>query len=345
MLITKINIRGFNGININLDLGPLTIITGPPGSGKSLVLELLWRVFKGINDKISLDDFPRDLDAKIEITISLDNWVKRKLEEAGYQSDTATISVGFNGNTYVQVIRIGDKEVLVSEYASGRSRVKYPLDVEVADSSLLLNPDGLTPQGQALQLISSASEDYETTLTVVKTLRDYLTSVGVYRVGPYIDFRSQDQGIETQQGDFIGTHGEYIVSILSQLFTDPRRDSETRFLRRLLGELGFRNFRAGWYGGKLVISYIDKRGIAHIGDELPCHAKTILAITTQVMISKRPSILIFENSDYCLSEGLGQVITKVLSSYVDGKQIIMEARNRWLIDELKMPHVVLYSMS
>ncbi|WP_243680514.1 hypothetical protein [Vulcanisaeta souniana] len=88
--------------------------------------------------------------------------------------------------------------------------------------------------------------------------------------------------------DFIGEHGDNLVEVLSQLFTDPRRDPDIRFLRKVLSELGFRNFRAGWYGGELVLSYVDKRGgLVHIGDELPCHMKTMLALITQLMVARR----------------------------------------------------------
>ncbi|WP_243674683.1 ATP-binding cassette domain-containing protein [Vulcanisaeta distributa] len=85
MLITRLNIKGgFNGVNVNIETGPLTVITGPPGSGKSMIIELLWRVFRGIRDRVILEDLSRVGDARVEITISLDDRVKRKLEEVGY---------------------------------------------------------------------------------------------------------------------------------------------------------------------------------------------------------------------------------------------------------------------
>ncbi len=107
---------------------------------------------------------------------------------------------------------------MVAEFRSGVSRVKYPLDVDVIDASILLNPDGLAPKEQALQLVGSASEDYETALSVIKAIREYLLSVGIYKMGPYIDFRGRVKSTEASQLDFIGEHGEHIVEILSQLF-------------------------------------------------------------------------------------------------------------------------------
>lgn len=344
VLISKLVIKGFYGINASLDLGPLTLITGSPGSGKSMVIELLWRVFRGLRDRVAFNDLPRVGDSRIDVTVMLDEWVRRRLEEVGYSGDTATISIDIDDNAQVQVVKVGDKEVLVSEYRDGMSRVKYPVDTEVKDSSLLLNPEGLVPKGQALQLVGSASEDYEATLTVIKALRDYLLSVGAYKLGPYIDFRGESRRPSDEVRDFVGEHGEYVVEALSQLFADPRRDPDVRFLRKVLGELGIRNFRAGWYGGRLVLSYIDRKGVTHMGDELPCHVKTILALTTQLMIARKRAVILLENADYCLSEGLGQVITRLLSNYIDDKQVIMEVRSKWLIDEVRMPHVVLYSI-
>ena len=343
VLITRISIKGFYGINTSIELGPLTIITGPPGSGKSMIIELVWRILRGIRDRLFLEDLVRIGDARIDITMALDDRVRKRLEEVGYQGDSVTISVGFDDG-YTNVVRVGDREVIVTEFRNGVSRVKYPLDVEVADASTLLNPDGLSPKEQALQLVGSASEDYESALSVVRVLRDYLLSVGIYRIGPYIDFRGRVRSADSSHTDFIGEHGEHVVEILSQLFTDPRRDTDVRFLRRTLSELGFRNFRAGWYNGELVISYVDRRGLVHIGDELPCHMKTILALVTQLMVARKPSLIFFENTDYCLSEGLGNTVTKLLSNYIDSRQLIMEVRNKWFIEELKMPHVVLHNM-
>ncbi|WP_237699621.1 hypothetical protein [Vulcanisaeta moutnovskia] len=343
VLVTRLSVKGFYGINTSIDLGPLTIITGPPGSGKSIIIELLWRIFRGIRDRVFLEDLSRIGDARVEVTMALDDRTKKRLEEVGYSGDSVTISVGFDEG-YVSVVKINDKEVLVAEFKSGVSRVKYPLDVEVMDASVLLNPDGLSPKEQALQLVGSASEDYEAALSVIKVLRDYLSTIGAYRMGPYIDFKGRVKNVDASYTDFIGEHGEHIVETLSQLFTDPRRDSDIRFLRKVLGDLGIRNFRAGWYNGELVLSYIDRRGITHIGDELPCHVKTILALITQLIVARRPSLILFENADYCLSEGLGNVITRLLSNYIDGRQLVMEARNKWFIDELRMPHVVLYNM-
>ncbi len=179
---------------------------------------------------------------------------------------------------------------------------------------------------------------------MIKALRDYLLSVGIYRIGPYIDFRGRVKNADASHTDFVGEHGEYVVEVLAQLFTDPRRDSDVRFLRRVLGELGLRNFRAGWYGGELVLSHIDRRGIVHVGDELPCHIKTILALAAQLIVSRRPSVIFVENADYCLSEGLGNTVTRLLSNYIDSRQLVMEVRNKWFVEELKMPHVVQYSM-
>ncbi|WP_188603777.1 hypothetical protein [Vulcanisaeta souniana] len=345
MLIARLSIKGFYGVNIGFDLGPLTVITGPPGSGKTMIIELLWRVFKGVRDRVNLDGFTRVGDARIDMTITLDEWVKRKLEEVGYPGDSVTISIGVDEGGYVQAIKIDNKEIIVTEYRNSLSRVKYPMDVDVADTSILLNPDGLTPKEQALQLVGSASEDFEATLSVIKILRDFIIGLGVYRIGPYIDFRGRSRGTDERYMDFIGEHGDNLVEVLSQLFTDPRRDPDIRFLRKVLSELGFRNFRAGWYGGELVLSYVDKRGLVHIGDELPCHMKTMLALITQLMVARRPSVILFENADYCLSEGLGQAITKFLGNYIDGRQLIMEVRNKWFIDEMKMPHVVLYNVA
>ncbi|WP_243671287.1 hypothetical protein [Vulcanisaeta sp. JCM 16161] len=160
----------------------------------------------------------------------LDDRVKKRLEELGYSGDSVTISVGFDDG-YTSVIKVGEREVMVTEFRNGVSRVKYPLDVEVVDASILLNPDGLSPKEQALQLVGSASEDYEAALSVIKALREYLSSVGIYKVGPYIDFRGRIKNADTSQADFIGEHGEHIIEILSQLFTD-------RGGIRTLGSLG-----------------------------------------------------------------------------------------------------------
>ncbi|WP_243671286.1 hypothetical protein [Vulcanisaeta sp. JCM 16161] len=41
------------------------MITGSPGSGKSMIIELIWRVFRGIRDRLFLEDLPRIGDARL----------------------------------------------------------------------------------------------------------------------------------------------------------------------------------------------------------------------------------------------------------------------------------------
>lgn len=236
MLITKLGIKGFYGVNTNIELGPLTVITGSPGSGKSMIIELVWRFFRGIRERLLLEDLPRVGDARVDITISLDDRVKKKLEEFGYSGDSVTISVSFD-NGYTSVVKVGEREVMVTEFRNGESRVKYPLEVDVIDTSVLLNPDGLSPREQALQLVGSASEDYETALSVIKAIREYLSSIGIYKIGPYIDFRGRVKNADTSQHDFVGEHGEHIIEILSQLFTDQGGIPTLGFLGRSLVSL------------------------------------------------------------------------------------------------------------
>ncbi|WP_069807772.1 ATP-binding protein [Vulcanisaeta thermophila] len=345
MLITKFRVKGFYGLNVSMDLGPLTIVTGPPGSGKSLIIELIRRFINGFKDKVVLDDLAGLEGGSMELTISLNEQVKQKLEDMGHGANYLVISLDVDGTGYTYAVKLDDKEVLVVEGRQGRGRVKYPVNVDVKDASTLLDPGGLTPISSAATLVESESLDYESLLSLVNVLRGFVTTMGIYKLGPYINFRGYSKGAETV-GDYVGEHGEYTLELLSTFFTDPRRDGDVRLMRKVLGELGFRNFRVGWYGGKIVVSYIDKRGVVHIGDELPCYAKTILAITTQLIMSRKPSLILIDNADYCLSEELGPFIAKLLGNYITGdRQVIMEVRSKWLINSLKMPHIVVHNLT
>lgn len=345
MLITRFRVKGFYGLNVNMDLGPLTVITGPPGSGKSLIIELLRRFMENFKVSVFFGDIVKSENGVLELTLSLNEPIKQKLEGMGYKADYLVVTLEVYDTGHVYVIKLDNNEILVVEDRQGHSRVKHPLNVEVKDASIIMDTAGLTPLSNAVGLVESGSSDYENILSLINELRSYVTSISMYKLGPYIDFKGYSKGIVTDT-DYVGEHGEYTLELLSSIFVDPRRDGDVRFLRKVLGELGFRNFRVGWYGGKIVASYMDRKGMVHVGNEPPCHIKSLLAITTQIIMSKRPSLILIDNSDYCLSEELASVITKLMGNYVtNDRQIILEVKNKWFIDSLKMPHIVVQNLT
>ncbi len=341
--MTRVQVRGFYGFNIGVELGPTTIVTGMPGSGKTLLLELIWRVLRGINEELILNDVLKQGEGILKIELNLDKRTRRKLADIGFDADTMAIGLETDGNGHLEYsVFLGNRHLLTVEFNS-KSRVKHPIQYETRCPRRLLDLQCLKAEN-ALTLISNTRLDE--VLGVIEVLRDFLNSIFVYRLGPYIDFKGYSEDVKAIVDDYVGRHGEYTLHILARLYSDPRREGDLRIVRKVMSGIGFKNFRVGWDNGRLVLSYIDVKGIVHIGDEPPCSAKTMLALTAQLIASREPSILLFENLDYCLSEGLGKVISEILSHYTTfGRQVIMEVRGKWLIEELKLPHVVLVSLS
>ena len=347
MIISKIAINEYRGLNLNLNLAPLTIITGSSGSGKSSVLDAITFLFNNLGRKVD-----RNEEFYIEYQIVIDERYRRVLQDLlnnlnhTWIDDKIGIVLEYHKGKFRQLVKINGEEVILLVESNSESRIKIPIEVEVIDGSKVLDSKSLRPRSTtSIELVSNVAEEYGTLMNFIDTLSKYLQEISIVKLGPYIDYDEyvhvKDLNVNT---DFVGTHGEYTIPILSKIYTNPLLSSELNILRKIMKNLGFKNIKAGWIGDGLGLMYIDKRG--KVSSRLPCHAKTILSIGSQLIILKRPSILVIDNADYCLDSRSAEHVAKLITSFIGFKklQIILEVHNQELLKYFTSQYTIIHNI-
>ncbi|GEM_PF-502023 len=347
MIVSKIVIDKYRGLNLNLNLAPLTIITGSSGSGKSSVLDAITLLFNNLGRKVNHND-----EFYIEYQIVIDEKYRRILQDLlnslnhTWIDDKISIVLEYHRGKFRQLVKINGEEVILLVESNNESRIKIPIEVEIVDGSKILDSRSLKPRSTtSIELVGNVAEKYGTLMNLIDTLSRYLREISIVKLGPYIDYDEyvhvKDLNVNT---DFVGTHGEYTIPILSKIYTNPSLSSELNILRKIMRNLGFKNIKAGWIGDGLGLMYIDKRG--KISSKLPCHAKTILSIGSQLIILKKPSILIIDNADYCLDSKSAEYMAKLITSFIGFKklQAILEIHNQELLKYFTGQYTIIHNI-
>jgi predicted ATPase len=344
-MLIRVKSKFANNVEKELDLSPVTLISGFPGIGKSLILKVVYGLLSGIgNDLNSI----LMMEGNVELTFNTSQWrvsdINERLSAVNLPTidGMLTIAVARHENAVEQVIRTDKGTLLVSRRGAEGSFIKVPLDVEVKDAGLFLSAEGLSLKGSnAVQLIDEFATLYETVMDVVRFMSRQLANLRVYYLGPYFDFPPVSK---ISGKSWVGTHGEYTVEVLARLSMEPRMDGKIRFLRKAIDGLGYRRLRAGLVGDGIGITYVDKNNNEIMGGEVPCSLKTILAITTQLMASEAGSIVLIDNMDYCLDEKTSAVLASLLRELGAGKQIIGEIHTTLLSNSVDSNYVTIHTV-
>ncbi len=193
-MLVKVRSRFANDVEKELDLSPITLITGFPGIGKSLVLKTIYGLLSGgVGSDLGLILMPN---GSVELTFNTSQWrldrINDRLSAANLPTidGLITISASRRGNDVEQAVKTDKGTLLVARRGNEGSSIKVPpLDVEVKDGGLFLSIDGLSLRGSnAVQLIDEFASLYETVIDAVKFLADQVGKLRVYYLGPYFDF-------------------------------------------------------------------------------------------------------------------------------------------------------------
>ncbi|GGP20388.1 hypothetical protein GCM10007981_08260 [Thermocladium modestius] len=344
-MLVKVRSRFANDVEKELDLSPITLITGFPGIGKSLVLKTIYGLLSGVGSDLGLILMPN---GSVELTFNTSQWrldrINDRLSAANLPTidGLITISASRRGNDVEQAVKTDKGTLLVARRGNEGSSIKVPLDVEVKDGGLFLSIDGLSLRGSnAVQLIDEFASLYETVIDAVKFLADQVGKLRVYYLGPYFDFPA----VSRVSGEkWVGSHGEHTAEVLARLSMDPKMDGKMRFLRKALDQLGYRRLRAGLMGDGIGITYVDKNGNEVMGGELPCSLKNILTISAQLMASESGSIILVDNMDYCLDEKSSSILASLLKELGAGKQVIGEVHTQLLSNLVDSNYVTIHAV-
>ncbi len=339
-MIVSLSVEEENGVSATINLMPVTLITGTPGSGKSRLINILWSTFSNIggNVKAKINWLGR---VSIMIRAGINNEIAGKITGLELKDTEAHLEyiIEHNGRSLRQIIKTRDKTLLVTEADDSRSMITHPIEAPVTDAWNLAGEDTLrVPEGEASVLISSNEKVLESSRALMNLIRSELLNHKVHMLGPYFEYESKDQSLSHVES--LGKNGEGAIRALAEIFMNPKFDSDVGLLRKAMAKLGYRSLRVGLFNGSLTLGFRDSKGIYRIGAQLPCHLRTILAVSTQVILMNRGDILLVDNLDYCMNNETWDVLMGLLADLARDKYIIAEVHNYELVRRINLSNAV-----
>ncbi|ABW01826.1 ATP-binding protein [Caldivirga maquilingensis] len=339
-MIVSLSVEEEGGVSATINLMPVTLITGAPGSGKSRLINILWNTFSnmGVNAKSKINWLGK---VSIMVRVRINDESAGKVTGLELKDPEAHLEyvIEYNGKSLRQIIKTSDKALLVLEADDSRSMITHPIEAPVADAWSLISEDALrVPEGEASVLISSNEDALESSRVLMGLIRGELMNHRVHMLGPYFEYDGKEQSLS--HVDNIGRNGDGVIRALAEIFMNPRFDSDVGLLRKAMAKLGYRSLRVGLFNGNVALGFRDSKGNYRIGAPLPCHLRTILAVSTQVMLMNRGDILLVDNLDYCMSNETWDVLMSLLAELAKDKYIIAEVHNYELVRRINLSNVV-----
>ena len=339
-MIVSLSVEEENGVSATINLMPVTLITGAPGSGKSRLINILWNTFSnmGANAKSKINWFGK---VSVMVRVKISDELAGKV--TGLELKEPEIHLEYviehDGKSLRQIIKTSDKALLVLEADDSRSMITHPIEAPVTDAWNLIGEDTLrVPEGESSVLISSNEDTLESSRVLMGLIRGELMNHRVHILGPYFEYDGKEQSLS--HVDNIGRNGEGVIRALAEIFMNPRFDSDIGLLRKAMAKLGYKSLRVGLFNGNVALGFRDSKGNYRIGTQLPCHLRTILAVSTQVILMNRGDILLVDNLDYCMSNETWDVLMSLLADLAKDKYIIAEVHNYELVRRINLSNAV-----
>ncbi|WP_291764456.1 hypothetical protein [Caldivirga sp. UBA161] len=339
-MIVSLSVEEEGGVSATINLMPVTLITGAPGSGKSRLINILWNTFSnmGVNAKSRINWIGK---VSVMVRVKINDELTSKVTGLELKDSEVHLEyvVEHNGNSLRQIIKTSDKALLVLEANDSKSMMTHPIEASVADAWSLIGEDALKiPEGEASVLLSGNENALESSRVLMGLIRGELMNHRVHILGPYFEYDSKEQSLSHIEN--ISRNGEGVIRALAEITMNPKFDNDVGLLRKAMAKLGYRSLRVGLFNGNLALGFRDSKGNYRIGVQLPCHLRTILAVSTQVILMNRGDILLVDNLDYCMNNETWGVLMSLLADLAKDKYIIAEVHNYELVRHINLSNAV-----
>ncbi|MEM1611447.1 MAG: AAA family ATPase [Sulfolobales archaeon] len=352
--IHRLIIRNFKSIGepgLDIELKPLTLLFGSQSSGKSNILEALWRFSQLVNNarrgsgfnSISSIAFtepkyedPSLVFHKRQVDRFLAIGVFVRLPDGRFGG----IEAGFKGLVrdgeildYYKAL-VGD-ETIMSVGRIYRGAGLYGLFVEPMEERVELarSPESFDPL--IFQVLGNPSEDLkkrsETAQMIMRSVLDVLSGryvsklVYIPALRGYIPFYGSTGVSIEYYGELegVGINGDRLIAFLTYL-SSPEYMGYLRYIRRWMGELGYSDLWAGFIGGnRLAAKFRDSQLDVILDLFLASYGVRQILFLLVNLFSPYHTIILIEEPEISLHpESVSKLPLIFLDAIKMGKQII-----------------------
>jgi len=330
--LSRVSVR-VGSKEVSIDLAPVTILYG--GRGKSLVLRFT-RLFHSL---VGSALTPRKIlvGESTEASISFNS---AKL-------NSVVVAIGATRSSVYHRYISKSLEVLIESQRVGDRvvhRLKKPVAVELSRGNVFASAESLNPATVAPTLLSDIVDEVEKARVFLNAVGEELRSRKILYLGPYLDPPSVGKTSIVARS-YVGRHGEYLPNVMASIVSKPRGVKALNRIIKLMGSIGVKDLAVGVVKPNRVgVTVVDSLGAKSLS-KCPCTVKALLTLLVQLYVAEPGSIILVENLDYCQNEGTLQVFSKAITDNVGrGIQIIAEFHNEALLEQLKTPYSIAYSV-
>ena len=352
--ITRMCVKNFRSIrNLDMELGPLTVLVGPNASGKSNVLDALRfirdAVARGVDFAISQRDGmdsirhrhrpgrgrPRDVELGVIATfrgVALDyNFVlagnadggyRVKREYGSYKLDTKSGRVDF---------RINEGRVITPKISSDLEMEELGIEDLSFFTIFRAFPTGRSDESQTPRSASRVRSHIG-----LLWVRSGLLSVGFYHGFPNVIREPQKQ----LTAERLDEHGENLASVLREMGRGKRNPRGIRDIRDALSHAlpGITNVTSKPVGGYLVVQFehanIDGgKGIWLDAAQESDGTLRILGLLTAIHQPRRPPLLGIEEPEMAIHPGVLPVLADEFQEASLRMQVVITTHSPDFIDQ------------
>ena len=357
-MLSRFVVKNFKSIGergVDLELKPLTVLFGPQGSGKSNILEILWRFAEVLRGEARLSHLqlvePR-YDRGEELFHREE--VGRKLTIGLYAPDERG-ELGWKVEYWIedalslitQEVTRGEKTVLKVGFVKANRNVIQPVvhdPAELNESLMPVNPEVLKPAAFKLTprppadkgaLTDEATSRSKLAQDVVEILSKTLRKEHVSKValltplrGRVSKYGSASRRIREIEGELcsIGPDGEMLIEFLSTVAGSRRYKVSQAYISKWASEFGLAEIYAGFSGreGLLSLDYEDSILKTVIDVARASHgARQVLCVIAQLFSPDQDIVLIEEPELSLHPESVAKLPLMFLDAIKLGKQIII----------------------
>lgn len=344
-MIIKTCVRNFKAIRDTCVefSGGVNVMTGPPSSGKSSILEAMALIMQSkgedaliIEGKLlmihDIVDVIRNMDVNNEVsvnlTFSIDKYIAEFLRDTGVNAHSGSITYGYSfthGTGDVrQEVWLNNELLVLFGRVNGRNVIIKPEAMDLCLTPYhVMHEDALETCGDPPSQVKVARA---VLFSLRQGLKDRFFFISENRLAWWK--RTFETTVDLLPDYSVGGDAQYTVHQLSRMLTIPDRREQVKELLSEMSILGVEDLTAGFIAPNRLMGFIKARGSWGVLYNAGLSVRSILPVIVQLVLAPNDSTIVIDGIDIGLDEETLNNVLEAIGKYAVNKGLQVIATSR-----------------